>query len=67
MARGLRVQERDGRWAIDGDGPEGLALANEFIGYLADRNYSPRTIRGYAFDLSTSRAGSTARGSASRR
>jgi integrase/recombinase XerC len=28
-----------------------VALANEFLGYLDDRNYSPRTVRGYAFDL----------------
>lgn len=51
MAGGLRVQERDGRWAIAEDGAGALALANEFLGYLAGRNYSPRTVRGYAFDL----------------
>jgi site-specific recombinase XerD len=26
-------------------------LVNEFLGYLVDRNYSPRTVRAYAFDL----------------
>ena len=24
---------------------------NEYLGYLADRNYSPRTVRSYGFDL----------------
>lgn len=28
-----------------------FAVVNEFLGYLADRNYSPRTRRFYAFDL----------------
>src|SRR6266545_4493806 len=51
MAAGLRVQELGGRWVIAGDGGRTPALANEFLGYLADRNYSPRTVRGYAFDL----------------
>jgi len=26
-------------------------LVNEYLGYLADRNYSPRTVRAYGFDL----------------
>ncbi len=51
MAGGLRVQELDGRWVIAGGGRGTPALANEFLGYLADPNYSPRTVRGYAFDL----------------
>lgn len=28
-----------------------VGQVNEFLGYLADRNYSPRTVRAYAFDL----------------
>lgn len=28
-----------------------FALVNEYLGYLADRNYSPRTGRAYGFDL----------------
>ena len=34
-----------------GDGVERLGLVNEYLGYLADRRYSPRTVRAYAFDL----------------
>jgi site-specific recombinase XerD len=37
-----------------GAGREGageVELVNDFLGYLADRNYSPRTVRAYAFDL----------------
>ena len=26
-------------------------LVNEFLGYLADRNFSPQTCRAYAYDL----------------
>ena len=47
----LRVEERDGGWALVGDGAERFGLVNEYLGYLADRRYSPRTVRAYAFDL----------------
>ena len=47
----LRVEERDGGWALVGDGGERFGLVNEYLGYLADRRYSPRTVRAYAFDL----------------
>ena len=30
---------------------ENFRLINEFLGYLADRAYSPQTVRAYAFDL----------------
>jgi site-specific recombinase XerD len=48
---GLRVEERDGGWALVGDGAERFGLVNDYLGYLADRRYSPRTVRSYAFDL----------------
>lgn len=51
MAGDLRVQKFGGRSVMVGAGGETPALANEFLGYLANRNYSPRTVRGYAFDL----------------
>ncbi|MGH7745837.1 MAG: tyrosine-type recombinase/integrase [Candidatus Dormibacteria bacterium] len=47
----LRVEERDGVWLLTGEGIVRFAVVNEFLGYLADRNYSPRTRRSYAFDL----------------
>ena len=47
----LRVQERDEGWALVGDAAERFGLVNEYLGYLADRRYSPRTVRSYAFDL----------------
>ena len=50
-AAGLRVQACAGGWALVGEGAGELELANDFLGYLADRNYSPRTVRAYAFDL----------------
>lgn len=47
----LRTVQRGGRWSLDGDGLPDLQLINEFLGYVADRGYSPRTARAYAFDL----------------
>lgn len=48
----LRAVERSGRWHLHGgaDWPD-LAVINDYLGYLADRGYSPRTVRCYAFDL----------------
>jgi len=48
---GLVAEERGGWWQLGGPGAPGFALVNEYLGYLADRNYSPRTVRAYAFDL----------------
>ncbi|HEV7208285.1 MAG TPA: tyrosine-type recombinase/integrase [Mycobacteriales bacterium] len=50
-AEGLRAVQRDGRWCLDGDCPADLLVINDFLGYVADRGYSPRTERAYAFDL----------------
>lgn len=44
--------ERDGAdFRLAGDGADGFGLVNEYLGYLADRNYSPRSVRAYGFDL----------------
>jgi integrase/recombinase XerD len=47
----LRLEQRDGDWVLAGSGAGGFGLVNEYLGYLADRNYSPRTVRSYGFDL----------------
>src|ERR1700758_5307761 len=47
----LRTVERAGRWSLVGLGPDGVEVVNDYLGYLADRGYSPRTVRAYAFDL----------------
>ena len=47
----LRVGEHDGRWRLIGPGAGRFILVDDYLGYLGDRNYSPRTIRAYAFDL----------------
>lgn len=39
------------RWRLTGPDGEPLAGMNEYLGYLADRNYSPRTVRTYAYGL----------------
>src|SRR5215210_5401831 len=47
----LVVVENDGVWCLDGPVAVEFGLVNEFLGYLADRNFSPRTCRAYAYDL----------------
>jgi hypothetical protein len=47
----LRVQACAGGWVLVGEGAGEVELVNDFLGYLGDRNYSPRTVRAYAFDL----------------
>jgi hypothetical protein len=50
-AHEVHVQQHGEEWVLAGPGAEGFGLLNDYLGYLADRRYSPRTIRAYAFDL----------------
>jgi site-specific recombinase XerD len=47
----LAVREDGDAWALTGSAADGFGLVNDYLGYLADRRYSPRTVRSYAFDL----------------
>jgi len=47
----LRLEEHDGGWRLAGPAASCYGLANDYLAYLADRNYSPRTVRAYGFDL----------------
>ena len=48
----LRVSGSGERWRIDGGWPEAdLQLCNDYLSYLADRRYSPASVRACAFDL----------------
>src|SRR3989442_16044127 len=47
----LSAEERAGRWWLAGAAAQRFGVVNDFLGYLADRHYSPRTARAYAFDL----------------
>ena len=47
----LTATRMDDRWVLAGPDAASFALANEYLAYLVDRNYSPRTVRSYAFDL----------------
>jgi len=47
----LRVDDSGAGWVMAGPAVTRFTLVNEFLGYLADRRYSPRTVRAYAFDL----------------
>jgi len=41
----------DGSWSLVGPAATDFELVNDYLEYLADRRYSPRTVRSYAFDL----------------
>jgi integrase/recombinase XerD len=43
---GLRVQRRDGGWALDGPASGDVRLVNDYLGYLGDRHYASGTLRG---------------------
>lgn len=47
----LTVASKDGGWVLGGSAAAELSLVNEYLAYLSDRRYSPRTVRSYAFDL----------------
>lgn len=52
MGDGLSVVRDGGEWRIVPDAAsEVVVLVNDYLGYLADRNYSPQTVRAYAFSL----------------
>ena len=48
---GLVLDRSDTGWCLVGDGAGRFGLVNEYLSYLADRNYSPRTVRTYGFGL----------------
>lgn len=52
MAEDLRVARQGTAWRLLGDAaPDAVALVNDYLAYLDDRNYSPQTVRAYGFAL----------------
>jgi len=47
----LRLERVGDGWELVGVEAGRFVLVNEFLGYLADRNYSPQTVRVYGFGL----------------
>lgn len=47
----LRLEERDGAWALTGPAASRFVLVDEYLSHLLDRNYSPKTVRAYGYDL----------------
>ena len=48
---GLFLERTGVGWRLAGDGAGRFGLVNDYLSYLVDRNYSPRTIRTYGFGL----------------
>lgn len=47
----LGVEPSGAGWTLAGPASGRFELANEYLAYLGDRRYSPRTVRSYAYDL----------------
>jgi integrase/recombinase XerD len=47
----LRLEQRDDGWALAGPAASRFGLVDEYLAHLADRNYSPKTVRAYGYDL----------------
>ncbi len=45
------LKPSSGSWRVSGGEPGLVRLPNAYLGYLEDRNYSPRTIRTYGYGL----------------
>ena len=49
MTKELSAAVDDGVWQLRGPAAEGFGLVNDFLGHLADRNFSVHTCRAYAY------------------
>lgn len=47
----LTAAPKDGGWVLVGPTAGEFSVVNDYLAYLSDRCYSPRTVRAYAFDL----------------
>jgi len=47
----LRLEQDGEHWQLSGTDAGRFELVNDYLSYLADRNYSPRTGRAYGYDL----------------
>ena len=47
----LTLEPADRGWVLAGDEADRFGVVNEYLAYLVDRNYSPRTVRTYGIGL----------------
>jgi site-specific recombinase XerD len=47
----LKLSKVESSWRLEGPEARSFSLINEYLEYLVDRAYSPRTVEAYAFDL----------------
>jgi site-specific recombinase XerD len=47
----LGLSRQGSTWLLEGRAARRFGLINDYLGYLVDRAYSPRTVEAYAFDL----------------
>lgn len=51
MSDALTLERDEVGWVLAGPDAARFGLVNEYLSYLADRNYSPQTIRSYGYGL----------------
>jgi site-specific recombinase XerD len=51
MSERLVLEQTGDGWRLAGADADRFALVNDYLGYLADRNYSPATVRTYGYGL----------------
>lgn len=47
----LRLVEQDEGWVLAGADAARFVVVDEYLAHLVDRNYSPKTVRAYGYDL----------------
>src|SRR3954452_13507592 len=47
----LQLVEGGDGWELAGSAATRFVLVDDYLGYLVDRNYSPKTVRAYGYDL----------------
>jgi integrase/recombinase XerD len=51
MTQRLVLEQGEAGWRLAGDQADRFGLVDDYLGYLADRNYSPATVRAYGYGL----------------
>ena len=51
MSERLLLEHGEDGWRVVGDDADRFTLFNDYLGYLADRNYWPATVRAYGYGL----------------
>ena len=51
LSDGLHLEQTGRGWVLGGEDAARFGLVDDYLAYLVDRNYSPRSIRSYGYAL----------------